>query len=105
MNLLELPRILPPEELCETLWQGANARVERICSAGQVSPPGFWYDQNEAEWLTVLQGTGEVTFSDGRIARLSAGDTLLIPAHSRHRVSYTSTEPPCIWLCFFAAEA
>jgi cupin 2 domain-containing protein len=30
--------------------------------------------------------------------RLSAGDALFIPAHTRHRVTATAGDPPCIWL-------
>ncbi|MGA1199705.1 MAG: cupin, partial [Candidatus Latescibacterota bacterium] len=25
-------------------------------------------------------------------------DHILIPAHKKHRVTHTSTDPPCIWL-------
>jgi cupin 2 domain-containing protein len=35
---------------------------------------------------------------DGPRQPLKAGDYLLIPAHCRHRVEYTSADPPCIWL-------
>ena len=101
MNLFSLPPSFGPEEELAVLWERPGARVERIVSSGHSSPPSFWYDQEEDEWLAVLAGTGEVEFADGRKARLSAGDTLLIPAHARHRVSFTSTEPPCVWLCFF----
>ena len=30
--------------------------------------------------------------------KLTAGDYLFIPAHQKHRVEYTSSRPPCIWL-------
>ncbi|MGI5895052.1 MAG: cupin domain-containing protein [Candidatus Merdivicinus sp.] len=105
MNLLTVSNSPADEEICEILWQGRNVRVERILSAGQTSPSGFWYDQPETEWLTVLDGCGEVEMETGELHRLYKGDTLLIPAHARHRVSYTSTEPPCIWLCVFGEEA
>lgn len=101
MNLFSLPEAFGPEEELAVLWERPGVRVERIASCGHASPPGFWYDQAEDEWVAVLAGTGEVEFANGRKARLSAGDTLLIPAHERHRVSFTSTEPPCLWLCFF----
>ena len=101
MNLFALPAGIHREEITDILWETDALRVERIVSCGQASPEGFWYDQEEDEWLAVLAGTGEVEFADGRKACLSAGDTLLIPAHARHRVSFTSTEPPCVWLCCF----
>ncbi|NEO01320.1 MAG: cupin, partial [Moorea sp. SIO3I7] len=30
--------------------------------------------------------------------KLKPGDYLFIKAHQKHRVEYTSAEPPCIWL-------
>ena len=51
--------------------------------------------------MSVLEGAGEVEFSDGTKTRLGRGDALFLPAHIRHRVSFTSKEPPCVWLCVF----
>lgn len=95
MNVLELPEQIPEQELTDSLLAG-NTRIERIISYGQTSD---WYDQTEDEWVCVLQGTGELTYADGSKQRLHAGDTAYLPAHCRHRVSYTSK--PCIWLCVF----
>ncbi|MFZ4740938.1 MAG: cupin domain-containing protein [Bacteroidales bacterium] len=39
-------------------------------------------------------------FKDGKLTQLKAGDYLFFPAHHEHRVSYTSKEPNCTWLCF-----
>ncbi|MEZ0250205.1 MAG: cupin domain-containing protein [Methylobacteriaceae bacterium] len=85
------------EERFETLLTRPGLRVERIVSTGQASPPGFWYDQDEDEWVAVLQGSAELRFADEPAPRLlSAGDHLLIPAHRRHRVE--RTQNPTIWL-------
>ena len=95
--------ILPPrqpEEWVETLAQGNGCRIERIVSWGQASPDGFWYDQEEDEWLTLLQGRSVLTVEDREVV-LNAGDTLLLPAHCRHRVESTTETPPCVWLCVF----
>jgi hypothetical protein len=55
-NLLtNLPSDLP-DELSTTLLQASNLRIERIVSHGHASPEGFWYDQDEQEWVMVLQG-------------------------------------------------
>lgn len=99
MNLYRLP---PSSggEIADILWQAEGLRVERIVSRGDVSPAGFWYDQEEDEWVAVLEGEAELEFPSGKVS-LRRGDTLLIPAHRRHRVSRTSIEPPCIWLCVF----
>jgi cupin 2 domain-containing protein len=73
-------------------------RIERILSSGHTTPDGEFYDQPNNEWVVLLQGEAELAYDDGSTRRLSAGDHLLIPAHERHRVTHTSTEPPCVWL-------
>lgn len=85
-----------PQEQVDVLTKTAHARIERIVSYGQTSD---WYDQEEDEWVSVLQGQGDITFVNGSVTTLRAGDTLFIPRHQTHRVSYTSS--PCIWLCVF----
>lgn len=100
MNLFEIqPNAL--REVTDILYQSAAVRIERIVSCGQASPDGFWYDQDEDEWLTVLDGSAVLEFADESVC-LKKGDTLLIPAHRRHRVQQTSAAPACIWLCVFA---
>jgi len=100
-NIFDLPKTLPSQELVETLLNNNNILIERIVSTGQVTPPGEWYDQEQNEWLIVLQGEGELSYEDNSRIKLTVGDYLLIPAHQKHRVEYTSTEPPCIWLTVF----
>ena len=90
-----------PSVSLEVLAHGHNSRVERIVSTGQTTPEGQWYDQEQDEWVALLSGNAELTWKDGEKTKLKAGDWLLIPAHARHRVTYTSTEPPCVWLAFF----
>lgn len=102
MNLFELPLALPDEEVFETLWESRGVLVERIISRGQASPPDFWYDQLKDEWVVLIQGQARLRWEDGSVQELAAGDAVMIPAHVRHRVDYTSTEPPCIWLAIHA---
>ena len=95
-----------PEEFMEVLFSGAasdSVRIERIVSEGHVSPDNFWYEQDEWEWVAVLQGNAELEFKTEKISLVS-GDWVLIPAHERHRVSFTSSEPPCVWLAVFGKE-
>jgi cupin 2 domain-containing protein len=74
-------------------------RIERIVSTGQASPPGFWYDQEWAEWVLVLAGSAGLLFEDETEPRvLRAGDYLLIAPHRRHRVAWTDGEQPTVWL-------
>lgn len=90
------------EEIFETLLAAPGARVERIVSTGQASPPGFWYDQDGDEWVAVLRGSAELRFADEPGPRtLAAGDHLLIPARRRHRVE--RTQNPTIWLAVHLA--
>lgn len=91
-----------PEEFVETLTEHSNVRIERIISTGQSTPTGCWYDQDEHEWVVVLQGEAEIQFEDATDAiRLGPGDHLLIPAHQRHRVARTSCHEPTVWLAVF----
>ena len=76
-------------EVSQTLVAGRGVRLERIVSSGQASPEGFWYDQLETEWVTVLAGQARIrvagqagdtgtfatTLTDGPAV---AGDTMLI---------------------------
>lgn len=79
-----------------TLFDNANARIERIVSHAQPSPAGFWYDQEEDEWVVVLRGWATLEFAGGEQVELHEGDYLTIPRHVRHRVAQTSAET--IWL-------
>lgn len=89
-----------PEEILTKLLEAANVRIERIVSHGHVSPEGFWYDQDEHEWVTVLQGAAKLRFEDSTL-ELKPGDSVNIPAHRRHRVEWTTPEEPTIWLAVF----
>ena len=88
------------EEYVEVLKSDNNVRIERIVSEGQISPPDFWYDQDEWEYVIVLQGSAELETESEKIT-MNAGDWIIISEHERHRVTYTSKEPPCVWLAVF----
>jgi cupin 2 domain-containing protein len=45
----DVPARLDVEETA-VLAELPSARIERIVSTGQASPPGFWYDQDWTEW-------------------------------------------------------
>ena len=87
------------EERFEDLCRSKSFRIERILSGGQVSPPGFWFDQSNDEWVLVVQGEAEISLLDpDETIHLCAGDWLMIGAHRKHRVEATSREPVTIWL-------
>ncbi len=97
----QLPRLLP-KELVDVLVERPQVRIERIVSTGQASPAGFWYDQSEHEWVVLLQGEAELGW-DGEQppTRLLPGDHVLIPAHRKHRVQWTTPDQPTVWLAVF----
>ena len=90
------------EELNEEILRRGALRIERIVSYGQASPPGFWYDQEENEWVMVLRGEAglEIEGRDG-IYEMGPGDYVDLPAHRRHRVAWTSEDEPTVWLAVF----
>jgi cupin 2 domain-containing protein len=100
-NLLtSLPNHIDHEQVEELLSQ-PNVKIERILSKGQISPETGWYDQDKNEWVVVLQGAGDITFDDGDKVRLQPGDHLNIPAHRRHKVSWTDPDSVTVWLAVF----
>jgi cupin 2 domain-containing protein len=112
-NLLAGPCPPAGQEVSTVLAQGQTWRLERIHSCRASSPPGFWYDQSEHEWVALLQGSARIRFApdrgesggEGEVVELCRGDTLLIPAHRRHRLEATDGDPGCVWLALFWWEA
>jgi len=98
MNIFDLPPLPLPEELTSVLYENKNIRVERIVSTGQTSD---WYNQTETEFVALLNGSAVIEFENNKSVTMSRGDTLLILPREKHRVSFTSSEPPCVWLCVF----
>jgi cupin 2 domain-containing protein len=89
-------------ETVDVLLSTNGVRLERIVSRGEASPAGFWYDQAEAEWVTVLTGRARLTIEGETNDReLGTGDSLFLPAHCRHRVAWTAPDQPTIWLALF----
>ena len=100
-NLLtDLPVALTEEQV-EVLVQSETLRIERIVSSGQASPAGFWYDQDQNEWVALLSGEARLRFDDDRVVELRPGDWINIQSHHRHRVEWTAPGKPTIWLAVF----
>jgi cupin 2 domain-containing protein len=99
VNLLfPLPDARTAEQV-DALVSRPGLKIERIVSFGQASPPGFWYDQAESEWVLLLAGAARVRFADESEARLlGPGDWLEIAPHRCHRVDWTDPGCPTIWL-------
>ena len=94
----DIPARLASEQIT-TLLASPALRIERIVSRGQASPPGFWHDQAQPEWVIVLAGSALLTFEDDSAAiRMGPGDHVYIPAHRRHRVEWTDPAQATVWL-------
>jgi len=93
---------IPPalaEEFFETLAESDSVRIERIVSNGHATTEGEWYDQEWDEWVLLLAGSAGLLFEGEDAPReLAAGDYVMIPAHCRHRVSWTDPRRQTIWL-------
>lgn len=94
----DLPGRLP-NEIVNTLLTAHGVRIERIVSHGHSSPPGYWYDQHQNEWVLVLRGAARIQFEgDAPPMELKPGDFVNIPAHKKHRVEWTTPDEPTLWL-------
>jgi len=93
-----------PEELFAVLAEGNNVKIQRIVSDGHASPEGFWYDQEQNEWVLLVSGSATLSIEKGSGVEgidMKPGDYLHIPAHRRHRVEATSQTEKTIWLTVF----
>lgn len=94
MNLFDFPKEAFPAEITTVLEENKTVRIEKIVSCGQTTG---WQNQEENEWVLLLKGEAELAFETHK-KRLTAGEYIIIPKHTRHRVSKTTE---CIWLCVF----
>ncbi|MCG8475097.1 MAG: cupin domain-containing protein [Cytophagales bacterium] len=86
------------EELTEKIFESERIRIERIVSEGHSSPSDFWYDQEENEWVVLLEGEASLEYESGITVQMQKGDYVYIPAHKKHRVAHTSSNPKAVWL-------
>ncbi|MBC7820314.1 MAG: cupin domain-containing protein [Planctomycetaceae bacterium] len=87
------------EEIVQTLLTSSNLRVERIISLGHSSPDGFWFNQEQNEWVVLLKGAAKLRFENAdELVAMQPGSFVNIPAHQRHRVEWSDPAQPTIWL-------
>ena len=78
-----------------------------------------WQISKRNEFVILIQGEAEIKFfenknfgknekiienkskTNNKKLKLVRGDTVLINKMEKHRVSYTSKNPCCIWICIF----
>ena len=73
------------EEQFDLLFKSPNCRIDRIVSSGHSSPKGFWYDQENDEFILLIQGEATLEFEDRKVT-LKKGDYLHIPKNCKHRL-------------------
>ncbi|MCG8367757.1 MAG: hypothetical protein MJA27_31045 [Pseudanabaenales cyanobacterium] len=66
----ELPKNLE-EEVFEILASSETVKIERIISKGHTSPKTGWYDQEQNEWVLILQGEAILSFEHDEPVRLT----------------------------------
>lgn len=100
-NIFDLIPTTLKDELFEELISKDGLKIERIVSHGHVTPEFEWYDQRRDEWVILLQGEAIISFLNEDDVRLKAGDYINIPAHKKHRVSWTKPDEDTIWLAVY----
>ena len=98
-NIFQFSGIDYSQEHFAELCKGKNFRLERIVSFGHVSLEGYWYNQDQDEWVMLLQGAAQLTIEgEAQPLNLLPGDYLLLPAKLRHRVTWTDPSRETVWL-------
>jgi cupin 2 domain-containing protein len=93
------------EEQVAVLADTGGVRIARIVSHGHASPPDYWYDQDEPEWVLVVAGAAGLWIEgEAAVRRLGPGEYVMIPAHVRHRVEWTARDQPTVWLAVHLQE-
>ena len=118
INIFDLKDLSERKEVVKILTKNEN---EKIISTGQVTD---WQESDKNEFVILIQGNAEIEYYRNRSCedknfnaneniienikntndmklQLGKGDTVLIKKGERHRVSYTSKNPCCIWICIF----
>ena len=104
MNSVNIFDSLPNDlsvEVSEEIIHALTIRIERIVSKGHSSPDKGWFDQDENEWVMVVEGKAILEFEGGSKRELSTGDYINIPAHVKHKVVQTDPNQITIWLAIF----
>ena len=84
----DLPAPGTADEAFSTLLVEPGLVIERIVSTGQASPPGFWYEQPEAEWVLLVSGEALLRFEDESEPRRLLPEVADLP-ESLHQPEFT----------------
>lgn len=86
------------QEIFETLLISSNLKIERIITQKPYTIPGEWYNQENDEWVLLLEGEAELEIKGEKSINIFKGDYIFIPARKIHRIKQSSTNTNCIWL-------
>ncbi|MFZ9659322.1 MAG: cupin domain-containing protein [Arcobacteraceae bacterium] len=90
------------KETFEQIINNSKIKIEKIISYGDITPEDFWYDQDQDEFVMIIEGFAIIKYEDGTIFELHQDDNLYIPAHQKHKVIYTKNRT--IWLAMFIKD-
>ena len=99
-NVFEELPIDKSEERFFEIFKNETIKIEKIVSNGQTSPDNFWYEQEQNEFVLLLEGFAILEFEDKEI-ELKKGDCINIKAFEKHRVKLTSLDESTIWFAVF----
>ncbi len=97
-NIYDYTQPKEGDELLSELLSSEKVTINRIVS-NQLENGG-WYEQEEDEWLILLEGEAILEMDTEEI-NLKKGDTLFIEAMTLHRVKKTSAN--ALWLTIHIA--
>jgi len=93
INLYDYQQPPSGDETFTELFKNEKVVISSIAS--NTLEEGGWYEQEEDEWLVLLEGEALLSVDDETLS-LKRGDTLFIPAFQLHRVIKTSSD--ALWL-------
>ena len=95
-----------PEEVIEHSAQAERSPHRAHHVDGQVTAEGDWYDQDSDEWVLLVSGQARLRIEgEAEDRELAEGDWILLPAHCRHRVTWTRAAPPTLWIAVHVAPS
>ena len=102
------PRSVRDGDHRDAAGQGVACASSASCRSAKTSPEGFWYDQDEAEWVVVLTGQRAVWRSRERLQerRLGPGDGVY-PAGAlppSRQLDRSAAARRCGWRCFWTIK-
>ena len=116
MNIFDLRDLSENEEIMKILEENENIKIEKFISTGQITDCQV---SEKNDFVILIQGEAEIEFFEkknlkknekiienksrtkNKKLKLLKGDTVLINRMEKPRVSYTSKNPCCIWVCIF----